>query len=209
MRAGRSAARNIVKRASFPDLESLEANVDIGNQIRNLRKARRLSLQQMAEKLECSIGYLSQVERNQSRLTIDSLVKISRALGVPMHWFFQQARTPAHERDLIVRAKQRRRMDFPKLGIREELLSPTLDGPLELLMSTFEPGAASGEEAYTHHGFEAGVILEGQLELWVDKQSFLLNPGDSFSFESRRKHRFKNPGTKPTRVIWVITPPTY
>jgi len=209
MRPARMTARSVVGHDTLPDLESLDSNVDIGSQIRDLRKARRLSLQQMAKKLECSIGYLSQVERNQSRLTIDSLVKISRALGVPMHWFFQQAGAPASERDLIVRQKKRRRMDFPKLGIREELLSPTVDGPLELLMSTFEPGAASGEEDYTHRGFEAGVVLEGQLELWVDKQFFLLNSGDSFAFESQRKHRFRNPGTKPTRVIWVITPPTY
>lgn len=209
MRPGRAAQSVSEDRLDLLERGTADPAVNIGSQIRHLRKMRQLSLQEMAEKLGCSIGYLSQVERNQSRLTIESLVKISRALGVPMHWFFQQAGAPAAERDLIVRSAQRRRMDFPKLGIREELLSPTLTGPIELLMSTFEPGATSGEEAYTHQGYEAGVILEGQLELWVDNQTFQLQAGDSFAFESQRKHRFRNPGTSPTRVVWVVTPPTY
>ena len=98
-------------------------------------------------------------------------------------------------------------MSFTGIGINEELLSPNLSGPLELLISTIEPGADSGE--YSHDGTEAGVVIEGTLELWVSERYFRLEIGDSFSFKSTEKHRCRNPGTIPTKVVWVITPPHY
>jgi hypothetical protein len=36
-----------------------------------------------------------------------------------------------------------------------------------------------------------------------------LQPGDSFSFKSTDPHRCANPGDAVTKVVWVITPPSY
>ena len=180
----------------------------IGEQLRELRLVKNLTLKEVAEKAGISVGYLSQLERNHSRLPIGVLKKISDALGVHMNWFFQQkADGDASERDIVVRANNRRSMSFTGLGITEELLSPNLAGPLELLVSTIAPGADS--EDYSHDGAEAGLVLSGTLELWVSGRHFTLFEGDSFSFKSTDVHRCANPGDVPVRVIWVITPPHY
>jgi len=180
----------------------------IGEQLRELRQLKNLTLKEVAEKAGISVGYLSQLERNHSRLPIGVLKKISDALGVHINWFFQQQPAgDAAERDIVVRADQRRRLSFTGLGITEELLSPNLSGPLELLLSTIAPGADS--EDYSHDGAEAGLVLSGTLELWVSGRHFTLNEGDSFSFKSTEIHRCANPGGSPTRVLWVVTPPHY
>ena len=180
----------------------------IGAQLRELRLIKNLTLKDVSEKAGISVGYLSQLERNHSRLPIGVLKKISDALGVHMNWFFQQKDAgDASERDIVVRAANRRSMSFTGLGITEELLSPNLSGPLELLLSTIAPGADS--EDYSHDGAEAGVVLSGTLELWVSGRHFTLNGGDSFAFKSTEVHRCANPGTVPTKVLWVITPPHY
>jgi transcriptional regulator with XRE-family HTH domain len=180
----------------------------IGSQIRELRKVKGKTLQQVAEAAGISVGYLSQIERNQSQLPIGILKRICDALGVHMNWFFQPSTdVPPEERDIIVRAPNRRRLTFTGLGIREELLSPNLSGPLELLLSTIEPGADSGD--YSHDGVEAGLVLKGTLDLWVGGNFFQLHPGDSFSFKSTETHRCANSGTEPVEVVWVITPPHY
>jgi transcriptional regulator with XRE-family HTH domain len=186
--------------------ERLERQV--GGQIRELRLIKRLTLQQLADMVGFSVGYLSQIERNRSKLPIGTLRKICDVLGVHMSWFFPSTpEGPAQERGFIVRAKNRRRLTFTGLGIDEELLSPNLSGPLELLMSTIEPGADSGE--YSHEGSEAGVVICGTMELWVNGQYFLLEEGDSFSFKSTEPHRCRNPGGISAKVVWVITPPHY
>lgn len=186
----------------------VHAEAAVGHQIRELRKIKNLTLQQLAAEVGVSVGYLSQIERNQSKLPIGVLRRLSDALGVHINWFFQGMNdTPPEERDIIVRKANRRRLSFTGLGIREELLSPNLSGPLELLLSTIEPGADSGD--YSHGGAEAGVVLAGVMDLWVDGRKFRLEEGDSFSFSSSATHRCANPGTEPAKVIWVITPPHY
>jgi transcriptional regulator with XRE-family HTH domain len=180
----------------------------LGSEIRNLRKARGLTLAAVAQVSGLSVGYLSLLERDRATPSINALHAISRALGVTISWFFEAGETPAPERDIVVRRARRRRLDFSP-GISDELLSPSLAGTLELLASRFEPGAASGDSPYTHTGEEAGVVLRGQLELWVDGKTFLLVAGDSFGFPSTLPHRYRNPGSEEAEVIWAITPPSY
>jgi len=187
---------------------AFDPEASIGEQLRDLRKARNLTLKEVSQAAGISVGYLSQLERNHSRLPIGVLKKISDVLGVHMNWFFQQSNDGvAAERDIVVRANNRRRMSFTGLGITEELLSPNLSGPLELLISSIAPGADS--EDYSHDGAEAGLVLSGTLELWVSGRHFTLNVGDSFSFKSTEVHRCANHGKDTTQVLWVITPPHY
>jgi transcriptional regulator with XRE-family HTH domain len=180
---------------------------EIGAQIRELRKVKGFTLQQVADAAEISVGYLSQIERNQTKLPIGVLKKISGTLGVHMNWFFHADDVPSMERDIVVRSHNRRRFTFTGIGIEEELLSPNLGGPLEMLMSTIEPGSDSGD--YSHDGVEAGLVIAGRLDLWVSGTFFQLEEGDSFSFKSTEIHRCANSGDKPTKVVWVITPPHY
>lgn len=186
-----------------PDTEAA-----IGGQIRELRKVKALTLMDVAQAVGISVGYLSQIERNQSKLPIGVLKKLSDVLGVHMNWFFQgNTHEAPDERNLIVRKGRRRRLTFTGIGIVEELLSPNLTGPLELLLSTIEPGADSGD--YSHDGNEAGILISGKLDLWVDGKQFCLDEGDSFAFSSTSTHRCVNPGKTSTQIVWVITPPHY
>ena len=185
-----------------------DADTHIGGRIRELRKAHGRTLADVAAEVGISVSYLSQIERDVSRLPIGVLKQIADALGVHMNWFFPGGvQGPEDERDLIVRAGNRRRLTFTGLGITEELLSPNLAGPLELLISTIEPGADS--EFYAHDGAEAGLMMQGVLQLWVDDRHFELHRGDSFAFSSTSAHRCANHGTTPAKVLWVITPPHY
>ena len=180
----------------------------IGGEIRGLRKARGLTLTDLADASGLSIGYLSLLERDRATPSIKALHAVSRALGVTISWFFEANEVPEEERDLVVRRARRRRLDY-SAGLVDELLSPNLSGALELLSCRFPPGASSGEEPYTHAGEEAGVVIRGRLELWVNGRTVLLEAGDSFGFQSTLAHRYRNPGPDETEVIWAITPPSY
>ncbi|TDR95060.1 helix-turn-helix domain-containing protein [Enterovirga rhinocerotis] len=188
--------------------EHQDEELELGQQIRALRKIKGLTLQHIADEVGVSTGYLSQIERNRSRLPIGVLKKIANVLGVQLSWFFQPGVIgPAEEREFIVRAGRRRKMSFTGTGISEELLSPNLNGPLEVLLSTIAPGADS--DFYSHDGAEAGLVIRGVMDLWIGDKAFRLEKGDSFSFPSTTPHRCANPGSEPTEIVWVITPPHY
>lgn len=182
----------------------------LGPQIRDLRQQQLMTLAKLATLSEMSVGHLSQVERGISTPTIRQLQAIASALGVTIGWFFrQEASLPsAEDEPFIVRAGRRRVLAMEGLGLKDELLVPDLNRTLELLLCTIQPGAGSAE-SYDHQGEEAGLILEGSLELWIEDRLHVLAAGDSFAFESTRPHRYRNPGSVPTRIVWAITPPSF
>ena len=181
----------------------------LGKEIRDLRKAKRMTLTELSEVCGYSISFLSQLERNVSRPSIKCLHDISLALGVSISWFFGDT-GPAllEERDYIVRGSRRRRLEFDS-GIIDELLSPSLSGQIELLLCRLAPGASSGEDTYEHPGEEAGLVVSGTFEVWIGDRHFILKAGDSFSFPSTERHRYRNPSDEETVVVWAITPPSY
>lgn len=181
----------------------------VGNDIRRLRKTRKMTLSDLSKKTDLSVGYLSQIERNLSSPTLKAMFDISHALDVNIGWFFHEEDGQKREESLyIVRADKRRNLRYES-GITDNLLNTKAVSNLEVLYCTFEPGSTSGEEYYNHEGEECGVILSGQLELWIDDKVYLLNEGDSFSFPSTMNHRYRNPGEEMTHVVWSITPPSY
>ena len=54
----------------------------LGEAIRAKRKKRRWSQERLAEKADLSTVFISRVERGKESPSVDSLVKIARALGV-------------------------------------------------------------------------------------------------------------------------------
>ena len=204
--AFRSRRRALVQAEKQPPESS---NGFLGEMIRDLRKARGLTLEAIASKSKISVGYLSLIERNKVTPSIKTLHDLANVLGVNISWFFAQSQTDgAEEQKYVVRSSNRRSLRFGG-GIVDELLSPNLSGQLELLCSRFEPGASSGDRPYAHRGEEAGVVIAGELDIWIGKKKFRLKTGDSFSFLSTIPHRYKNPGKVDAVVIWAITPPTY
>lgn len=187
------------------------ADLWLGMQLRSLRKAKQMSLVQVAEAAGISIGMVSQIERGLASPSIKSLRKLSDALGVPVGWFFHP-QTGGRQSELatIVRREDRRQIRLSTAATHDlvamELLTPDLSGEIELLLLTLEPGFDSGPP-HRHRGEEAGIVIAGALELWVGDNRFVVNQGDSFRFSSGDPHRYLNASDRTTQVVWALSPP--
>jgi len=179
----------------------------LGADLRALRKARGLTLAELAETLGRSVGWLSQVERDKSEPGVTDLRHIAKALDVSVSSLFRQDAVPAHEQGYIVRAGARRPIGSREAGLVEELLSPDLIDDFEMVHSTFEPGAEITTPV-TRPTQEVGYIVSGQLDIWVNGTTHSLNAGDSFRIRGE-PFRWMNPYDLPAVVIWVIAPPVY
>lgn len=179
----------------------------LGDDLRRLRRLRGLTLAELALKVGRSVGYLSQVERGLSELSIDELRVFAKALKAPLSWFLVHDEIEEAERGRVVRWGKRRAIGSVESGHREELLSPDLGGGFEVILSTFAAGA---ERLYglQRDSEETGYLVSGELELWIGAQHFHLFAGDSFRIEGEET-RWRNPGDEPCEVVWVIAPPVY
>ncbi len=179
----------------------------LGADVRSIRKSRGMTLLEMSEELDKSVGWMSQVERDISEPTIEELRAIAKILAVPVSIFFGQAETKAEEVGYVVRKDTRRKIGGGSVGLIEELLSPDLTDDFEMIHSTFEPGAAL-PDFVTRPTQEVGYILSGKLKLWIGNNQFDLMSGDSFRIKGE-PFRWANPHEVEAVVVWVIAPPVY
>lgn len=178
----------------------------LGADLRALRKARGLTLVDMAARLDKSVGWLSQVERDISSPGIADLRKMAALLEVSVSSLFR-ANAVTEEAGLIVRRDARRPLGDRTEGLVEELLSPDLTDDFEMIHSVFAAGAALAEPV-ARPTQEVGYVVSGKLDLTIDDNLFHLNPGDSFRIRGER-FLWANPSDHPCTVIWVIAPPVY
>lgn len=185
-------------------------NLRVGRQIRDLRKAKGITLATMSQQINRSLGYLSQVERGVSALPIPVLKAISEVLGVNISWFFHSdTETPLQELKYIVRSDQRRRLNYTGTGITEELLTPQLSSQIQMILTTLSPGAKNTQPRM-RAGEEAGIVQSGVLELTIGKQLFILQSGDSFSLNDELAHQVYNPSkTENTVIVWTLSGASY
>ncbi len=179
----------------------------LGADLRALRKARRLTLAELAEMLGRSVGWLSQVERDKSEPGVTDLRQIAKALDVSVSSLFRQDAVPVQEQGYIVRASARRPIGSREAGLVEELLSPDLTDDFEVVHSTFEAGSQISRPV-TRPTQEVGYIVSGKLDLWINGTTHALSAGDSFRVRGE-PYRWMNPYAQPAVVIWVIAPPVY
>lgn len=172
--------------------------------IHDLRKHKKYTLKELADKIDRSVGFLSQVERGLSRPTVADLTAISETLGVPTTYFYSLPKPKVLP--WVTRPDERRTLYFAN-GITDILVSPKMRSSFSMLESRLEAGANSGERHLTDSSEQGGYVLEGELTLWLDgdDEPVTLLPGDSFQLDSHTRCRYGNLTDQLTRVLWVYT----
>ncbi len=180
---------------------SRKANT-IGARLRELRVRRGLSLAQVATSVDISVGFLSALERSHMSASVGTLRKLARFYKTNILDFFG----PSESKSPLVSPENRKVLEAGP-GVRMELLAWG-NTVMEPHLFRISPRAGSGE-SYTHEGEEFLYVLQGELIISVEDDEYRLKTGDSFYFESSTRHRWRNPGTKETCVLWINTPPTF
>lgn len=181
----------------------------LADRIRARRKELGLSQGDLAERAGMTASFVSQVERGVTSPSIDSLYKISNALDVPVFHFLlePEAKNPVvrhHERVCITWPRFRPELTF-------QLLSPSTAQRLEAFLTVWEPGepASASTSGFGDTTEEFVHILEGQLEIRLGEDTYLLDAGDSICFEGVMLRDMKPTGNATVRFISVITPPAF
>ncbi|HMN80654.1 MAG TPA: cupin domain-containing protein [Burkholderiaceae bacterium] len=184
--------------------------LQIGEKLRVARKARRMKMRELADRVGCSESLISKIENDRVFPSLPMLHRIAAELGTTIGRMFD---ADAPERGQVSRDGRRPIVSLQAIGrgggegIRLEGVA--LNG--ELLYGSIHVVEAGGDSggSITHVGEELAFVLEGEIEIIVDSTPFRLSKGDSIFFASERPHRYRNPGSSVARVLWVNTPPTF
>jgi transcriptional regulator with XRE-family HTH domain len=184
------------------EIEAGLSTVDVGGRLRQLRQERDMSMRALARASGLSTNALSMIERGRTSPSVSTLYKISEALGVPITAFFRLE--PPRQEVVFRKANERRRVPFQR-GVWEGLGGESFIGGLEPFLLTLEVGASSGRFGMLHSGHEFVLCLDGMLEYEVEETRYMLEPGDSLLFAAQLRHRWRNSGKTPVRVVIALT----
>lgn len=171
--------------------------MDIGSKIRSIRNKKKITIAQMCEGTGLSKGFISNVENNNTSPSINTLNTIAEFLKVPLPYLLLEKKQ--HMR--VVRKDARRTSSLKDLKIEHI----TSKGPLRMMIVESPPGFAIGEEEpHAHEGEEVHLVLEGKVLAEQGEDSFILEKGDSFSWNASVPHTVKNIGDTKSVILIAI-----
>jgi transcriptional regulator with XRE-family HTH domain len=179
--------------------------MNIGMKIKKLRAEKGITLKELSEKSNLSIGFLSQLERGLTTIAVDSLEKLAEILEVHLTYFFDY---PHKRKDKILRSYEQEILDVEEGGFIKYSLSTNLEDK-QLVPRLIEILPQKKEEeiiSYKHDGEEFVYVLEGILTIYLESERYELYPGDSVHMDSEIIHNWANYTNKKVRLLAVNTP---
>lgn len=174
----------------------------IGARLRAARKANGYTLAQLALASGLTKGFLSRVERDETSLSVASLITLCEVMSIDVGSLFSAPEVALVRRDTAPA------INLGGSGVTERLMTPRGQSRVQLVHSSAEPGATGGANLYTINcELEVLYVLKGSIDLVFSDRRQHLTAGDALTFPGGEPHTWEN--TSPTRsaeMIWILSP---
>ena len=180
-----------------------EDKMEIGNRIRNLRRINNLTLEELASRCELTKGFLSQLERDLSTPSINTLRDICEVLGISLSDFFQettQEKVVFTQEDFFVDKREDCTIAWIVPNAQMHNMEPIL---------VTLPPAGKSPVLQPHEGEEFGFVISGSITLLNEERKQKIEKGQSFYLNGDSEHRFINESGVQAKFIWVTNPPLF
>jgi XRE family transcriptional regulator, regulator of sulfur utilization len=173
----------------------------VGLQLREKRKARGMSLDELAVASGVSRAALSQIELYKSNPSLGVLWKIAVGLGIP----FSELIGGQEQEATVLRRNDAQILRSADGKMESRPLCPAGSNPwVELYELRLAARASHVSDPHAPGTREILVVLSGALNLRVSGRTHELGPGDSVSFRADEEHSYENPGTSEARYHDLI-----
>ncbi|NOU74542.1 cupin domain-containing protein [Paenibacillus sp. LMG 31458] len=172
--------------------------MNIGLNIRTIRKRKNVTIAQICEETGLSQGFMSQIETNKTSPSIATLENIAKALKVPLAYLLLQK----EERINIVRKEERRITTSGVEQLKVEHLSSTKN--VRMMIVEIPPGSSTGTVPHAHEGEEVHLVMKGTIYAEQGEDTAEFKEGDSFSWNACTPHLVRNISEETAIVLISI-----
>jgi len=176
----------------------------IGERIKNLRQMSSLTQEELAARANLTKGFISQVERDLTSISLDSLVQILGALDENISDFFRET----SQEKMVYREKDRVPIEKERIERFELLVPGATNRRLEPVLLTLKQGQATAKEK-PHEGEEFGFVLQGRVSLRFGKEITKLKKGECFYLWAEKEHWLENTSSRNAVILWITSPPYF
>lgn len=178
----------------------LAAKTEVGARLKAIRKQRGITLTELSERTDLSLGFLSKLEHDKTSPTLVNLHKICEAMGVTLNDLLSDG--PVEETPLrVVRASERPvllTMDNGALAYYSVTRGHTV-----LQATALEIRSDKLYESAPHAHDELGIVSRGALRIWMDGKDCVLWEGDSIYIPAGSSHSIQRVQDGPCSSYWI------
>ncbi|MFC6066019.1 helix-turn-helix domain-containing protein [Streptomyces ochraceiscleroticus] len=170
----------------------------VGPRLRALRRDRGTTLTALSETTGISVSTLSRLESGQRKPTLELLLPLAKAYGVPLDELV--GAPPTGDPRIHPRPVVRNGQTFVPL-------TRHLGGlhAYKLILPPGRPDAPHPEQR-THEGYEWLYVLSGRLRLRLAEHDLVLSAGEAAEFDTRTPHSFASAGPEPVEYLCLFGP---
>ena len=176
--------------------------IKLGNRLLSLRKRKKMTLDELASKSGVSKSILSQIERDMSNPTVVTISRIANALEENLSDFFSKIEM---EKPSSVETSK----EIPSIKSKDGLCTLKILGAgetvnwLQWYLLSLKPKGILESNSHGAKTFENLTVLEGEIEVEVYGQLEKIKKGDTYRFQTNKKHIIKNMTKQKAEVLMV------
>jgi len=179
--------------------------IQIGQQIKDRRRRKNITVQKLADKAGVSKGLISQIENGRTVPSLLVLINIIQSLDIDLNVFFTDVMTSNKFPSILVKRKNEY-TDFEKedaagFHYRRIFTWTIQKSAVDFVLLELEPHA--NRPVVTTEAYEYKYVISGDLEYHFENEKVKLAAGDSILFDGRIPHTLKNVGKKNAQFIVV------
>lgn len=162
----------------------------VGPRLRELRRARGMTLAELAERTEINESTLSRLEGGSRKPTLELLLTLAEVYAVPLDELVGAPRTG--DPRIHLRPVNRGGMTFVPLS---------RPGGIQAHKLLIPPQPGTEPELKTHEGFEWVYVLAGRLLLLLGDRRLVLKPGEAAEFDTHVPHSLGADGEHTVELL--------
>jgi len=179
--------------------------IQISNHIKEKRREKNITVQELASRANVSKGLISQIENSRTVPSLIVLIDIIKALDIDLNVFFKDIHNKSTQPVILVK-RQSEYEHFEKehaMGFHYQRVFTQFitQSTVDIVILELEPNAS--RPMVETEAFEYKYILSGQVDYVFKEQTISLSKGDSLLFDGRISHTPKNTGKSIATMLVV------
>ncbi|MDR3695358.1 XRE family transcriptional regulator [Mucilaginibacter sp.] len=179
--------------------------IQISNRIKERRREKNITVQELATRANVSKGLISQIENSRTIPSLLVLIEIIKALEIDLNEFFKDIRSRTADLPVIIKRKS----DYDHFekehasGFHYQRIftQSITQSTIDIVILTLEPDAR--RPLVETDAFEYKYVLSGKIEYQFKEEKIVLNQGDSMLFDGRMPHTPINLGTTEASMLVI------
>jgi transcriptional regulator with XRE-family HTH domain len=179
--------------------------IQISNRIKERRREKNITVQELATRANVSKGLISQIENSRTIPSLLVLIEIIKALEIDLNEFFKDIHSRSTDLPVVVKRKSEydhfEKEHASGFHYQRIFTQSITQSTIDIVILTLEPDAV--RPLVETDAFEYKYVLSGEIEYQFKEDKIVLHQGDSMLFDGRMPHTPKNLGTTEASMLVI------